>query len=62
MTSLTNFLDQWAQDAITAAKEQAPTIAWCPICETRERRKAFSPYCSQICLEAAQRKELCDRR
>lgn len=62
MTMLTNFLDQWAQDAIEAVKAQTPTIVWCPVCETRERRKAFSPYCSVICEEAAKRKELCDRR
>lgn len=65
MTTLTNFLDQWQKDAIeTFSKDlpQAPIIAWCPVCETRERRKAFSPYCSQICAEAAKRKELMDRR
>lgn len=37
-------------------------IAWCPACETRETRKAFTPYCSQLCLEAAKRNELMDRR
>lgn len=98
--TLTNFLDQWAQDASAIAYGKAARfdkvaeavdagaslrapgshqnsgsdvragsspalvteIAWCPVCETRERRKAFSPYCSQICKEAAERNELMDRR
>lgn len=59
MTTLTNFLDQWQKDAIQAV---APQVKWCPVCETRETRKAFAPHCSQICKEAAERSELMDRR
>lgn len=59
---LEEFLKDWQHDTLRAATAQTTTIQWCPVCETRERRKAFSPYCSQICAEAAKRKELCDRR
>lgn len=61
MKQLDEFIKEWQADAMAAlGVTRDPT--WCPVCETRETRKAFTPYCSQICLEAAKRKELCDRR
>lgn len=56
--TLTEFIDQWKEDALASIVP----VTWCPECETRETRKAFTPYCSQICKEAAERRELMDRR
>lgn len=35
-----------------------PTLpGWCPQCHTRQASKHIAPYCSTVCLEAAQRAE-----
>lgn len=58
MTSLTEFIDQWKEDALTSIVP----VKWCIQCETREQSKREAPYCSILCREAAERAALWDRR
>ena len=48
--------------ALEAGSQPAPKQTWCPQCETRDASKAYAPYCSLICQEAAQRAAMYDRR